>query len=167
MLIGPLGAGKTLIGSLLSEITGFILLDTDNIFKKYRIQKVENFDRLGYQDIRKTLDECLKVRNQIIIESTGASKYFFDFYNRIKSRYNIYLVSISASLEAVKAIVKLRNKNRKERHEDGFVEEVYCKTSLLPFQYDYHIENECLSKNQLYLILSEMKEKIHNVSNRF
>ncbi|MBP9726664.1 MAG: shikimate kinase AroK, partial [Gammaproteobacteria bacterium] len=73
-LIGPMGAGKTSIGKLLSKELGLLFLDTDHeIEKRTGVDIPWIFDVEGEEGFRKREREVVKelVERQGIILSTG------------------------------------------------------------------------------------------------
>ena len=101
VLIGFMGSGKTTVGKILQEKTGFLLLDSDKEIEKQQGKKIsEIFEEQGEAAFRKMesdyLDELSNSEQQIILSTGGGMPLFYDNAERMKKVGKVIYLKASA-----------------------------------------------------------------------
>jgi hypothetical protein len=103
MLIGPKGAGKTHIGTLVNAHTAIRFIRVEPIWLGLR----EGED--GWTKVAETIDATFETHDRVMIESLGAGDGFRGFYDRLKQTYQIRMIRVRADLDT--CLVRVRNRS--------------------------------------------------------
>lgn len=103
ILIGPKGAGKTHIGTLVNQHTPIRFLRVEPLW--LALQPGED----GWQKVEAAIDALFQMHDQVMIESLGAGEGFRNFHLALAQKYPIRFIRVRADLETCFARVKSRN----------------------------------------------------------
>ncbi|MBD2726356.1 shikimate kinase [Nostoc sp. FACHB-892] len=95
ILIGPKGAGKTHIGTVVDAHTGIKFLSVEPIW----IDHLQTKDRDGWDILEEEIDRLFRSNNKVMIESLGAGEDFAKFYQSLKNKYHIKFIKVEYALD--------------------------------------------------------------------
>jgi shikimate kinase len=93
MLIGPKGAGKTYIGTLVASHTDIHFIRVEPIWLS--LQAGED----GWRKVEQTIDTAFETYQKVMIESLGAGEGFRHFYASLARKYPIKLIHVVSNLD--------------------------------------------------------------------
>jgi shikimate kinase len=92
MLIGPKGAGKTHIGTLVARYTDIQFIRVEPIWLNLREGEE------GWSKVEQIIDMTFETHQKVMIESLGAGEGFRRFYASLASKYPIKMIRVVANL---------------------------------------------------------------------
>lgn len=117
ILSGIPGSGKSTIAKKL-EKSGFKHFFIDEFYKKLSdttaLEWGREFEIEGYKLFRKALYEELEQKNNLVIETTGASDKWIEIFGELKERTDIQLIDILLDINLEEAIRRIDDRNRTE-----------------------------------------------------
>ena len=161
-LIGYMGSGKTRFGTELSLRTGYLFIDTDELFEeKYRISIADFFDKYNEETFRKIEMEILRETIKYpdaIIATGGGTPCFYDNMAFIRNNgISIYLkMPVPLLVDRLTAVRKKRPllKDLSLMDMESYIckqiperEEFYC-------QADFIVDAEIITANEIIRIIS-------------
>jgi len=103
LLIGPKGAGKTHIGTLIDRCTEIHFISVEPIW--LNLQSGED----GWQKVEGTIDLAFQDHSKVMIESLGAGEAFHHFRASLAQKYTLKMIRVYADLETCLLRVKSRD----------------------------------------------------------
>lgn len=103
MLIGPKGAGKTYIGTLVNQHTNIVFIRVEPIWLSL------NPGEDGWKKVESIIDTTFQTHQRVMIESLGAGEGFRQFYAALVQKYPIKLIRVYADLDTCLARVQNRD----------------------------------------------------------
>jgi shikimate kinase len=141
MLIGPKGAGKTYIGTLVDQHTEIQFIRVESIW--LNLQPGED----GWQKVEQVIDETFRSHSKVMIESLGAGEAFSQFRAALEQKYMLKLIRVYASLETCLARVRNRSSADHIPISDDKVEQYNQIAAKVIYDWDLEINNESLAGN--------------------
>jgi shikimate kinase len=144
LLVGPKGAGKTFIGSLLEADLGVAFLRVEPIFlavQRKHPEGVEDSYR-GYAEVEATLRQLAADHHVMCIETTGASRVFNDFLAALRRQYRVILVSITAPAQVCANRVRARDQDSHIPVSDERLDEINRRARTITLAWDLELEND-------------------------
>lgn len=135
MLIGPKGAGKTHIGTLLHQHTEIQFIRVEAIW--LNLQPEEN----GWQKVEQVIDETFKSYDKVMIESLGAGEEFARFHAALEKKYITKMIRVYADLDTCLTRVKSRNSADHIPVSDDKVEQYNQIAAKVVYDWDLEINN--------------------------
>lgn len=136
MLIGPKGAGKTYIGTLVDRHTDITFLRVEPLWLS--LQPGED----GWQKVGQTIDALFETHEKVMIESLGAGAAFQQFYAALAAKYRIKLIRVYADLDTCLARVKSRDSADHIAVSDDKVAEYNAIAATVRYDWDLEINND-------------------------
>jgi shikimate kinase len=157
ILVGLKGSGKTYIGSLMQERLGIRFIRIENIWLSIKQERLTNeYCSKGFRLAEREIDNQFKDSDIITIESTGITKYFEPFLERLNQKYNIKLIKIDASPDICLQRVKSRNSNTHIPVSDDILEQINQEALKVNLEFDMVINNEISSENEILMQIQEL-----------
>lgn len=103
ILIGPKGAGKTHIGTVLQREVGFRFLRVEPIWLSLAPEED------GWEKVEQIIDDQLKEVDDIIFESLGAGDGFCGLRNNLAKKYNLRFIKVETDLNECLRRVRTRD----------------------------------------------------------
>lgn len=103
MLIGPKGAGKTAIGTLIDRHTPITFIRVEPIWLSLRPGED------GWARVEQRIDATFQQHGKVMIESLGAGEAFHTFRDSLARKYTLKLIRVYAALDTCLARVKTRD----------------------------------------------------------
>lgn len=164
LLIGPKGAGKTYISSLIEKSFGVKFFRVEDVWLKLKNEKnfaseKEYFDKLdefckeGNIIVKDKIDELLKIHDSLVIESLGIAPHFDSFLSDLKKVANVVPIKIFANPELCIERVKTRDQSIHIAVSDDKVKEVNEKAFQVKMDFAFEINNVNLSEKDLISML--------------
>lgn len=135
MLIGPKGAGKTYIGTLVEKETDISFLRVEKIW--LAINPKED----GWQKVEQAIDQAFKHCNKLMIENLGAGEGFHRLHDSLNKKYSVKLVRVFSDLDICLDRVKNRNNKDHIPVSDSKVKEYNEIASRVNFDWSLEIDN--------------------------
>jgi shikimate kinase len=145
MLIGPKGAGKTYIGTLVSTHTAIQFIRVESIW--LNLQPGEN----GWQKVEQVIDTTFNDHDQVMIESLGAGEEFGKFRASLAEKYRLKLIRVYADLDRCLARVKSRNCADHIAVSDDKVEQYNQIAATVSYSWDLEINNNAPASDDAIL----------------
>ena len=145
MLIGPKGAGKTHIGTVMEKITGVKFLRIEPIW----LGLDEGQD--GWILVEGATDSTLKHTSVVIIESLGGSQRFERFRCNLEQKYTLRYVRIVVPLDVCPERVRTRNSRDHILVSDRNVKKSNRMASQVTLPWDCEIRNEPFVTDEMLL----------------
>ncbi|MBE9512019.1 MAG: shikimate kinase [Bacteroidetes bacterium] len=165
ILIGPKGSGKTHIGSLIKRQLGIKFFRVEDVWLKLvKEQFSDAYIQKGFSLVEQELDEKLKKTDRIIIESTAAHEEFHNFLARLRKKYNIKLVKISAPLDLCLNRTISRDQTIHIPVSDNRVEEINRKAFSVDLPFDLVIENDKRTDKEIVEIFLQFYKCLNSTS---
>ncbi|HTP07572.1 MAG TPA: shikimate kinase [Anaerolineae bacterium] len=134
-LIGPKGAGKTHIGTLVNQHTAIRFLRVEAIW----LALAPGED--GWRKVEAAIDALFQTHDQVMIESLGVGDGFRGLYESLVQKYKIKLIHIDVDLETCLARVKRRNQAEHIAVSDDQVMEYNRIAAKVKHDWDLEIDN--------------------------
>lgn len=135
MLIGPKGAGKTYIGTLVNQHTKIQFIRVEPIWLS--LQPGED----GWQKVEQVIDETFRSHSKVMIESLGAGEEFGKFRAALEKKYTLKMIRVYTDLETCLARVKNRNSIDHIPVSDDKVEQYNQIAARVVYDWDLEINN--------------------------
>ncbi len=135
MLIGPKGAGKTYIGTLIARYTEIKFISVEPIWLS--LQPGEN----GWKKVEQVIDEAFTDHSKVMIESLGAGEEFGKFRANLEKKYTLKMIRVYTDLETCLARVKSRDRTAHIPVSDEKVEQYNRIAATVFFDWDLEINN--------------------------
>jgi shikimate kinase len=135
MLIGPKGAGKTYIGTLVNQHTDITFIRVEPIWLS--LQPGED----GWKKVEERIDAAFQMHQKVMIESLGAGEGFHGFYSAFKGKYTIKMIRVYADLATCFTRVKQRDRTDHIAVSDAKVEEYNQIAAAVIYDWDLEINN--------------------------
>ncbi len=135
MLIGPKGAGKSHIGTLVHRHTDIHFLRVEPIW--LALQPGED----GWRKVATTIDELFRVHDKVMIESLGAGEGFRGFLAALSAKYPIRLIRVTADLVTCLERVRSRDNTEHIPVSDDKVMEYNRIAAGVTYDWDLEIDN--------------------------
>lgn len=142
MLIGPKGAGKTYIGTLVSHHTDIQFIRVESIWLS--LQPGEN----GWKKVEQTIDQSFETHSKVMIESLGAGEEFARFHASLKKKYTLKMIRVYTDLETCLARVKNRSSADHISISDEKVEQYNQIAAAVVYDWDLEINNNDLATDE-------------------
>lgn len=139
ILIGPKGAGKTHIGTLVNAQTEIKFLRVEPIWIDY-LQNGPK-DRDGWDVVEEEIDRLFANNDKVMIESLGAGEGFAKFHKSLMKKYQIKLIKVESALD--KCLERVRNRDSAHHISisDDKVEEYNKIAAQVSYDWDQVIDN--------------------------
>ena len=135
MLIGPKGAGKSHIGTLVDSHTDIRFLCVEPIWLS--LEPGED----GWRKVETTIDALFPKHNKVMIESLGVGEGFRTFFAALAKKYSIRLIRIKADLATCLARVQNRNNAEHIPVSDDKIMEYNQIAAGVTYEWDLEIDN--------------------------
>jgi shikimate kinase len=135
MLIGPKGAGKTHIGTLVDRHTDIAFLRVEPIWLS--LGPGED----GWTKVEEVIDELLQSHERVMIESLGAGAGFERFHAALARKYRIRMVRVYADPDTCLARVRDRDQTDHIDVSDEKVAEYNKIAAAVVRDWDLEIDN--------------------------
>lgn len=135
MLIGPKGAGKTYIGSLVSRHTDIHFIRVEPIW--LALHPGED----GWTKVEGVIDKTFETHPKVMIESLGAGDDFRRFHMALAQKYPIKMIRVFADPDTCLARVKNRASADHIPVSDHKVAEYNRIAAAVSYQWDLEINN--------------------------
>ena len=135
LLIGPKGAGKTHIGTLVNQHTEIRFLRVEAIW----LGLAAGED--GWRKVETAIDTLFQTHDKVMIESLGVGEGFRGFYASLRQKYPIKLIHVYADLETCLSRVKSRNQTEHIAVSDDQVMAYNRLVATLDHDWDLEIDN--------------------------
>jgi len=113
ILIGPKGSGKTYIGSLLQRQLGIPFFRVETVWLRVKEERYsDRYVKKGFSLVEREIDRKCKETDQLITESTAAHDEFYNFLARLKNKYQVKLICITAPPNLCLERIKARDRGR-------------------------------------------------------
>ncbi|MDZ8105708.1 MAG: hypothetical protein RM338_08800 [Nostoc sp. DedQUE12a] len=97
ILVGPKGAGKTYIGTLVNAHTAIKFLSVEPIWVNLLQSGAK--DRDGWDIVEEEIDRLFESNNKVMIESLGAGEGFAKLYQSLNNKYQIKFIKVECALD--------------------------------------------------------------------
>jgi shikimate kinase len=163
-LIGYMGSGKTRIGQELSALTGYPLIDTDQLFEeRYRISILDFFERYSEESFR-------KIENQLLLETLyypdaiiatgGGTPCYFDNMDVIKRNgISIYLkMDLIPLIDRLAGLRKKRPllKNKTTTELESFIRTQLAEREPYYSQADFTVNAGSINVNEVLHLITDI-----------
>lgn len=159
MFIGPKGAGKTHIGTLMEEhfqIPFVRVEDWALSVKGDRTIDDESYLREAFYVIEKGIIQMMKTNNHLSIESTGVTHYFDLMLGRLKTKYVVVMIGVKANLLTCAQRIKERDQEGHIPVSESELARINQISSVKEFEFDHVIENENKTDEELAVELEKI-----------
>jgi len=144
ILIGPKGAGKTHIGTLVNKAQiGIKFLRVEPIWINYMQNRPK--DRDGWDIVEEEIDKLFESNEKIMIESLGAGEGFAKFHKSLTNKYHIKLIKVETALNKCLERVKNRDISDHILISDDKVEEYNKIAAQVSYSWHQVIDNNALA----------------------
>jgi len=135
MLIGPKGAGKTYIGTLINRHTEIRFIRVEPLW--LALQPGED----GWKTVEQVIDETFQHHPRVMIESLGAGAGFSRFRAALADKYTLKMIRVYADLATCLHRVKHRDSADHIPISDDKVEEYNKIAATVVYDWDLEIDN--------------------------
>jgi shikimate kinase len=135
MLIGPKGAGKTHIGSLVDRYTDIKFLRVESVW--LGLKPGED----GWIKVEAAIDRLFQTHDKVMIESLGVGEGFQKFYSSLMKKYSIRMIHVYAELDTCLERVQNRSKQDHIAVSDEKVIEYNQVANTVTYKWDLEIDN--------------------------
>jgi predicted kinase len=144
LLVGPKGAGKTFVGSVLEADLGVGFLRVEPIFLAVQREHPEGVDgsSRGYAKVEVALRQLACHHTVMCIETTAASRVFTDFLAALRRQYRVIPVSITAPVQVCANRVRTRDQDAHIPVSDQRLDEINQRARNLRLAWDLELEND-------------------------
>lgn len=94
ILVGPKGSGKTTIGKSVSESLALRFLDVEKVLMEYIVQnscESSDLPKHGFDIEKDEIVRCMKKNDVVVVEATGSSEYFEEYYSTVAGLFRVNL----------------------------------------------------------------------------
>jgi shikimate kinase len=107
ILVGPKGAGKTHIGTLVNAQMAIKFLSVESIWIDYLKNGAKDQD--GWDIVEEEIDQVFESNDNVMIESLGAGEGFARLHKSLKNKYEIKFIKVESALD--KCLERVRNRD--------------------------------------------------------
>lgn len=158
MLIGPKGAGKTHIGTLVNEQTEIAFLRVEPIWMG--LQPGED----GWKKVEAAVDMLFQIYSKVMIESLGIGEGFHRFHASLAEKYSIKMIRVYADFKTCLKRVKNRNKVDQIAISDEKVAAYNQAAAAVRYDWDLEIDNSCpISDADLLVAIQSIDVSAHPI----
>ncbi|HEU4323651.1 MAG TPA: hypothetical protein VFS21_10930 [Roseiflexaceae bacterium] len=136
MLIGPKGAGKTYIGTLLGRRTDILFISVEPIW----LALASGED--GWEAVERAIDAAFRTRDRVMIESLGAGDGFRRFHAALAQKYPITMIRVAAGLDTCMQRVRTRDSAAQIAVPDEKVAEYNAIAAQVRYDWALEIDND-------------------------
>jgi shikimate kinase len=142
ILVGPKGAGKTHIGTLVNAQMAIKFLPVEPIWIDY-LKNGAKDRRDGWDVVEEEIDRMFESNDKVVIESLGAGEGFVRLHKSLKNKYQIKFIKVESALD--KCLERVRNRDRTTHIpiSDDKVEEYNKIAAQVSYNWDLVIDNNC------------------------
>ncbi len=161
ILVGPKGAGKSYIGSLIEQqynIPFIRLEDWALRIKNNRALDNETYLREASYIVEKGIIQAMKTHNELIHETTGLSHYYDLLLGRLKTKYAVTVIGIKAGTEICSRRILEREFGKPLTFSPGELDRINVAVAAKDYKVDFEILNENKNEQQLKEELREIFE---------
>ena len=134
-LIGPKGAGKTYIGTLIDRETEIAFIRVEPIW----LNLSPGAD--GWKTVEAAIDQTFETQDHIMVESLGAGEGFRGFYQSLAAKYPVKMIRVFAELSTCLQRVKTRPRVNHIAVSDDRVEEYNRIAAQVSYAWALEIDN--------------------------
>ena len=163
LLLGPKGAGKSFIGTLLQEHFGIRFLcveDWAKSLQRSRSVDSESYVKEVFETIEQGVRESLRSNNQIVFESTGLTEHFDLMFDRLSTDFALTTIRVKADSDRCLNRVKTRDQEIHVAASDEQVRQINQAVNEMNKPTDFEIENDDKSVPDL---LDELREIFNTI----
>ena len=135
LLVGPKGAGKTHIGTLVGKNTPITFLAVEPIWLGLK-RGAE-----GWTEVRRAIARCFENTNEVMVETLGVGEGFEEFFAALGRQYEIKLIRVTASPDVCLRRVKTRDSTNHIAVSDAKVAEYNRLATAVEMEWDGVIDN--------------------------
>ncbi|MGC1374719.1 MAG: hypothetical protein WA821_00745 [Anaerolineales bacterium] len=135
MLIGPKGAGKTHIGTLISQRTDILFLRVEPIWM--RLRPGEN----GWKKVEAVVDTMFQIYKKVMIESLGIGAGFQSFHSSLAQKYPIQMIRVCADPDTCLRRAKDRDSADQIAVSDDQIAKYNQIAAGVSYDWDLEIDN--------------------------
>lgn len=144
VLLGPKGAGKTYVGTLIQRELGVRFVRAEPIFLEH--QRTSTLtgvarDAAGYAKVLSAVEDVLARESRVCFESTGASPAFAPFLEQLRARFDVRVVGVRAPLDRCAERVRTRDLSQHITVSDHRVTEINARAAEVAIPCDVEIDN--------------------------
>ena len=145
ILIGPKGAGKTHIGTLVNAQMAIKFLPVEPIWVDYLQNGAK--DRDGWDIVEEEIDRLFESNDKVIIESLGAGEGFVRLHKSLKNKYQIKFIKVESALD--KCLERVRNRDNTAHIQISAdkVQEYNKIAAQVSYNWDLVIDNNSLASD--------------------
>lgn len=136
ILIGPKGAGKSFIGTLVNNHTDIHFLRVEPIWLS--LEPGED----GWRKVEMTIDALFQKQDKVMIESLGVGEGFRAFFAALAMKYSVRLIRIKADLATCLRRVQSRSSAEHIPVSDDKVVEYNQIAAGVTYDWDLEIDND-------------------------
>ena len=154
LLVGAKGSGKTYIGDLIEANRGISFIRVEQRLLEYVEASTSIASEIpndGYDLELNWIDEVLSVRNEVISEATGSSKYLAKFLSNIALKYELMLIRVSCPLEVCFQRVRRRTQEHQFEVSDRSLREINIATQNVELNWALEIDNGSPADDRIIL----------------
>lgn len=143
-LVGPKGAGKSTIGSLLGERLGVHFVRVEPLILDLRAclgADHPELERQGFALVLSAITDALAEHDAVCFESTGASRHFSWLLSELEQLAHVLFVRVVASREQCAVRVRSRDSSVHIPVSDDRLEEINAAASLVSLPWAAEIDN--------------------------
>jgi len=144
ILIGPKGSGKSHVGTIVEKHLGIRFLNVD----KLGLENIPKSKLLGEELIEEgfhfeeaKIAEILQTEDSVVFESTGAHAYFFVVLSRLRARYTVKLIRISAPLNKCCERINHRDKAQNIPVSSELIQSINERSVKVQLPWDLELDN--------------------------
>ncbi|MBW4458046.1 MAG: hypothetical protein KME55_38540 [Nostoc indistinguendum CM1-VF10] len=139
ILVGPKGAGKTHIGTLVNAQMAIKFLPVEPIWIDYLKNGAK--DRDGWDIVEEEIDRLFESNNKVMIESLAAGEGFARLHKSLKNKYEIKFIKVESALDKCLERVINRDSTTHIPISDDKVEEYNKIAAQVSYNWDLVIDN--------------------------
>ncbi|MCC5645659.1 hypothetical protein LC607_22480 [Nostoc sp. CHAB 5824] len=145
ILVGPKGAGKTHIGTLVNAHTAIKFLPVEPIWVDYLQSGAK--DRDGWDIVEEEIDRVFESNDRVMIESLGAGEGFARLHESLKNKYQIKFIKVKCALDKCLERVRNRDSTAHIPISADKVEEYNKIVAQVSYNWDQVIDNNALASD--------------------
>jgi shikimate kinase len=135
MLIGPKGAGKTHIGSLVNRYTNIKFLRVESVWLGLKTGED------GWVKVEAAIDRMFQSHDRVMVESLGIGEGFQKFYSSLLKKYPIKMIHVKAELDTCLERVQNRSQQDHIAVSDDKVIEYDQVAAAVAYKWNLEIDN--------------------------
>lgn len=153
ILIGPKGAGKTYIGTVVDRHTDIAFLLVEPIW--LGLQPGED----GWKKVEEAVDTMFEMHKKVMIESLGAGDGFRGMFAALAEKYSIKMIRVHADWDTCLERVRNRNSENQIAVSMDKVAEYNQIAANVQYPWDLEFDNNIpLSDVDILAVIRSMKD---------